>query len=123
VRFRAGLWLSLSPKRNNLDPDLLGAIRGVLWFGVRPIRVVLEITEWSSRQCEASIRPSGLVWPVLTERYARRVGHLLDGIVGSLAYPYPRAAAASRGPRVAGHAQVLTSRSQERAGLPQTDPG
>lgn len=123
VRCRVRLWLSTSPNRSNLDPDLLGAVRGVLWFGVRPIRVVLEITEWSSRQCEASIRPSGLAWPVLTERYARRVGHLLDGIVGSLACPHPRAAVAFRGARVAGHAQLLTSRSQERARLPQTDPG
>ena len=87
VRSRAGLWLSPSPNRSNLDPDLLGTVRGLLWFGVRPIRVVLEITEWSSRQCEASIRPSGLAWPVLTEGYARRIGQLLDGIVASLVAP------------------------------------
>lgn len=100
VRFRAGLWISAGPNRKNIDPHQLDAIRGVLWFGLRPIRVVLEITEWSSRQCEASIRPSGLAWPVLTERYARRVGNLLDGIVGSLVDPHPRTAVASRGARV-----------------------
>ena len=86
-RLADGLWLSTDPEPIIFDAQLLHAIRGVIWMCGRPIRVLLEITRWSSSECEAAIRPMSLAWPVCSDRYDRRVTALLDDIVGTLAFP------------------------------------
>jgi hypothetical protein len=87
VRLPRGLWLATEPDRSSLDPLRVYAVPGVLWIGGRPLRIELEFTMWSSDACEAAIRPSGLAWPVHTQRYARRVTALLEGVVDSLVAP------------------------------------
>jgi hypothetical protein len=84
VRCGGGLWISTEPQPQSVDGQQLSTIRGVLWFGGRPIRVHLELAEWSATACEVAIRPSRLTWPVLTQGYALRVVALLDGISASL---------------------------------------
>ena len=84
VRCGDGLWISTEPQPQSVDRQQLRAIRGVLWFGGRPIRVYIELTEWSDTASEIAIRPSRLTWPVLTDGYVRRVAVLLDRISACL---------------------------------------
>jgi hypothetical protein len=107
VRLPRGLWLATEPDRSSVDPLRVYAVPGVLWISGRPLRIELEVTIWSSAACEAAIRPSGLAWPVHTQRYARRVTALLEGVVDSLVAP-----------TVAGDANVYAVRVARTRWLP-----
>jgi hypothetical protein len=102
VRLPRGLWLATEPDRSSVDPLRVYAVPGVLWVNGRPLRIELEFTIWSSAACEAAIRPSGLAWPVHTERYARRVTALIEGVVDALVAPSVAGNANVRAVRVAG---------------------
>ena len=84
VRLGEGLWLSAEGLHAAPDAKVLRAVRGVLWFGCRPVRLLVELAEWSSHACEAAIRPLSLAWPVRTDHYARCAAGHLDHLVGSL---------------------------------------
>jgi hypothetical protein len=90
VRLTDRLWLSGDGLQREPGPQVVRAVRGVLWYGCLPVRVLVELVEWSSTACEVAIRPLGYRWPVWTDRYAHcAAGHLdrlvssFDGIGGS----------------------------------------
>ncbi len=83
ARFDDGLWLAKVIEPCNFDFEVR-KIRCVLWYGVRPVRALLEITKWSEVECESSIRPLTHTWPVWTDGYARRVSQLVGQIVDAL---------------------------------------
>ena len=84
VRFAEGLWLSADGLQSDPDTQVLRVVRSVLWFGCRPVRVQVELVEWSSTACEAAIRPLSAAWPVGTDRYGRCAAGHLEGLVSSL---------------------------------------
>ena len=84
VRFGEGLWLSADGLQAEPATRVVRAVRGVLWFGCRPVRVLVELVEWSSEACEAAIRPLSYSWPVWTDRYARCAAGHLERLVDSL---------------------------------------
>jgi hypothetical protein len=85
VRATDRLWLSGDGLQADLGPQVLRSVRGVLWYGGYPIRVLVELVEWSAAACEVAIRPLGYSWPVWTDRYARCAADHLESLVGSLA--------------------------------------
>ena len=84
VRLGDGLWLSAEGLQAEPDTKVLRAVRGVLWFGCRPVRVLVELAEWSTHACEAGLRPLSLAWPVRTDHYARCAAGHLEHLVNSL---------------------------------------
>jgi hypothetical protein len=84
VRLTDGLWLSADGLQSDPGPQVLRAVRGILWLGCYPIRVLVELVEWSDTACEAAIRPLGYSWPVWTDRYAHCAAGHLERIASSL---------------------------------------
>ncbi len=84
LRLRDGLWVSADGLRTEPGPQVLRAVPGVLWLGCWPVRVLVELLEWSPSACEAAIRPSSYGWPVCTDRYARCAAGHLERLVSSL---------------------------------------
>ncbi len=71
----------------DFDPLLLRRLRGTLWVGGWPVAVELELVRYSRYASKIALRPSGLRWPVLTERYeytaARAVAEVVDSIMAA----------------------------------------
>jgi hypothetical protein len=84
VRLTAGLWLSGDGLQRDPGFHVVRAVRGLLWYGCLPVRVLVELVEWSSTGCEVAIRPLGYSWPVWTDRYAHCAAGHLDSLVSSL---------------------------------------
>jgi hypothetical protein len=84
VRFGIGLWLSTTGLRADPHPQVLRAVPGILWFGCWPVRVLVEMVEWSGAECELTIRPRSYLWPVWTDAYSRRAATCLDRLHESL---------------------------------------
>jgi hypothetical protein len=84
VRLTDRLWLSGEGLQRDPGPQVVRAVRGILWYGCLPVRVLVELVEWSSTACEVAIRPLGYSWPVWTDRYAHCAGGHLDRLVSSL---------------------------------------
>ena len=74
VRLTDRLWLSGDGLRRDPGLQVVRAVRGILWYGWIPVRVLVELVEWSSTACEVAIRPLGYSWPVWTDRYAHSRG-------------------------------------------------
>jgi hypothetical protein len=84
VRFGERLWLSAEGLQAEPDTYVLRAVRSVLWFGWRPVRVQVELVKWSSTACEAAIRPLSSAWLIDSGRYARCAASHVEGLVRSL---------------------------------------
>ena len=84
VRLTDRLWLSGDGLEREPGPQVVRAVHGILWYGCLPVRVLVELVEWSSTACEVAIRPLGYRWPVRTDRYAHFAGGHLDHLVRSL---------------------------------------
>jgi hypothetical protein len=84
VRLSDRLWLSADGLEAEPGPQVVRSVHGILWYGCYPVRVMVELVEWSTIACEAAIRPLSYSWPVWTDRYARYAADHLDRIVSSL---------------------------------------
>ncbi len=84
VRLGDGLWVSADGLQAEPDSQVVRAVRGVLWFGWWPVRVLVELVEWSPVACEVAIRPLTYRWPVWSDRYARCAAGHLGRLVSSL---------------------------------------
>lgn len=84
VRFGEKLYLSADGLLAEPEMQVQRAVPSVLWFGCRPLRVQIELVDWSSTACEVAIRPLSHAWPIGTDRYARYAASYVEGLVSSL---------------------------------------
>lgn len=63
------------------DPLLLRCLSGILWVDAWPVRVVLELVNYSRNACELALRPTSLRWPVASDRYGRAAVEALEEVV------------------------------------------
>ncbi len=74
----------------DFDPQLLRRLRGTLWVGWRwPVRVELELAQYSRFASEFALRPSTLRWPVAIERYGQDAAEALEEIVATITTGFP----------------------------------
>jgi hypothetical protein len=84
VRLSDKLWLSAFGVQAEPSALVVRSVSGVLWYGCYPVRVLVELVEWSASACETAIRPIGYSWPVWTDRYAQCAAGHLDRLVTAL---------------------------------------
>ena len=69
----------------DFDPLLLRLLRGTLRVGWWwPVRIELELTQYSRFACEIALRPSTVRWPVGIECYGQDAAKAVEGIVASI---------------------------------------
>jgi hypothetical protein len=84
VRLTDRLWLSGDGLQAEPGPQVVRSVHGVLWFGWWPVKVLVEVVEWSTTACEVAIRPRAYAWPVQTDRYAQCAAAHLDCLMSAL---------------------------------------
>jgi hypothetical protein len=96
-RLVGGQQLRLRPRfePTDFDPLLLRRFRGTLWVGRWwPVRIELELAQYSRFASEIALRPTSLRWPVGIEHYgadaARAVEEIVSVITGLRVVPEQR---------------------------------
>jgi hypothetical protein len=87
VRLGPRFWLATQPQVASADRHQLYAVRGILWIGGWPIRVILECSMWSATLSQVAIRPAHVAWPVGSPSYWSLAAAVLDDVIGSLGAP------------------------------------
>lgn len=118
-------WLSSRTEGLSTDALRLYGVRGIMWLSGKPVDVTLEFSVWSDSLSEVGIRPTGISWPVGSERYERRVAAVLDAVGRSVCSQAQPDECTPEQPRRNGNPEHPTSTSREPRAphrLPRTTP-
>jgi hypothetical protein len=85
VRASRGLWVGAEMSSESSDPYSVRHSAGVLFVLGRPVRIELEIAQWSETETTVAIRPRAGMSILGTERYATAADRALEAVVEALA--------------------------------------